>query len=261
MRIVSQAAGAYERHTEEPAVYEELTHEPCYVCDPRIPWNIEEPRREELRLLDALDGLISRPEHLAIAVELVTQIARAQSVQGRHGEANDTLYANERRLSAIATPIPRIRQLLERGRLVARQRIAESARLLLGQAYNAAREADEVFLAIDAAHMLSLVEPPKQREAWLDKATELAEKAIEPSTRRWIPALELARGWRLLAAERGGAALEAFDRAVAAPEVTREDLVHIRALHGRARALRSLEPGGGRDHARDRERAGASRPA
>lgn len=222
-------------------MYEELIHAPCYVPDPRVPWDIEQPRREELRLRDALADLPARPDQVDLAAELSTHIARAQAAQGRISDAHDTLLANERRLTVARTLVPRVRQLLERGRLAHLQRTPENARLLLGQAYNAAREAQETFLAIDAAQMLALVEPPKLREAWLTTAVELAVVSTDPAVRRWLPALEMARGWRAFDGQRYDVAMAAFTRASTAFEAAGDVVGTLRARHGRARVLRATD--------------------
>ncbi len=218
-------------------MYEELVHQPCYVSDPRVPWNIDEARSEELRLLDLLYDLGSTKP--AFAAEVATQVARAQAVQGRLVDANDTLSSNERRLRALSAPTPRVRQLLERGRVKARERNVDTARLLVAQAYNAAREAGDVFLQIDAAQVLAVVEPPKQRDAWLAKAVELAQASTDAAIRAWIPALDLVVGWRALH-DRADVALAAFERAARQTDAVREPLLFSHMNQARARALRLL---------------------
>lgn len=68
-------------------------------------------------------------------------------------------------------------------------------------------------LAIDAAHMLGIVDPPDQAIQWHERAIQLAEAATDPQARRWPGPLYNNLGWTYH--DRGDEAL-AIQRALAA---------------------------------------------
>ena len=50
-------------------------------------------------------------------------------------------------------------------------------------------------LAVDAAHMLGIVEPADEGAAWNERAMELARASPDPAARRWVGSLASNMGW------------------------------------------------------------------
>jgi tetratricopeptide (TPR) repeat protein len=204
-------------------------------------WDYDDPAATE-RLFRALLPAARAGADPAYPAELLTQIARAQGLQRAFAAAHRTLDAADR-LSAAGPPRPRIRGLLERGRVFNSAGAPDDARPLFQAAYDLARAAGEDGLAVDAAHMLAIIAPPPEQLAWNLQALALAEQSAQPAARRWRGSLYNNIGWTHHDAGRYEDALAAFERALAArrsqtPPAGAED---IRAARWAvARALRSL---------------------
>lgn len=209
-----------------------------YVVDARLPWDIERPREAEASFRAELSRPATTPEEQERHAELLTQLARAQALQGRTADAHSTLAQSERLLLTIPAVRPRIRQLLEQGRVLVRDRLPARARLLFIQAFDAARQTGDTFLAIDAAQMLSVVETPKLQTGWIEQALALAQGA--PVGVTWVPALEQARGWRHLEDQQFDKALACFQRALTTLEAGGDAHKIARARYCVARGLRAI---------------------
>ena len=158
-----------------------------------------------------------RTGDVAAAAEILTQVARAQALQGHLQQAAQTLD----RAAAMPTDAvrPRVRLLIERGRLWRRQKQPGQARSAFERAYTMAISEHQDALAADATHMLALLQPYEEAEVWTDRGLTLAEGSAEPRVRRWVGVLANNWGWRLdEAGDHAGAAL-AFARALAARRI------------------------------------------
>jgi len=199
-------------------------------------WNFEQPDASEATFRLELGKL---PVDWGSRLELMTQIARAQGLQRRFDEANATLDQVEQRLAGHA-PRVRIRYLLERGRVLNSSRQPERAIPFFRSALDQARTAGEDFLAIDAAHMLGIAEPPAERLDWNLLAVELTERTSDARSKRWLASLYNNIGWTYHDRGDDALALEYFQKALPAWEA-RGDASAIRAARWAiARALRSL---------------------
>jgi hypothetical protein len=76
-------------------------------------WDYSHPDQTETKFCEIL---LQFPEDDAAFLELLTQIARAQGLQGKFDHAHQTLDQVERRLKEVPSR-PKIRYLLERGRV------------------------------------------------------------------------------------------------------------------------------------------------
>jgi tetratricopeptide (TPR) repeat protein len=205
-------------------------------------WDYERPERSEARFRELLPALADTSRQL----ELMTQIARAQGLQRRFDEAHATLDAVERRLHGAAhedrtaQPRPRIRLLLERGRVWNSSGSPERARPLFLSAWDHARGAGEDALAVDAAHMVAIVEAGDEKLAWNVRALELAEGSEAPDARRWRASLLNNLGWTYHERGEYERALALFERAAAAREQQGQARPLRIARWCVARALRSL---------------------
>jgi len=201
-------------------------------------WNYSEPAESEQRFRAALERAVAGDTQRAL--ELLTQMARAQGLQGRFDEADRTLDEVEARRDEASARV-RIRLLLERGRVRRSSGRPEEAKPLFLRAWEEAVAAGEDCLAVDAAHMLGIVEPSAEGMAWNRRALDLAEASADPRVREWRGALLNNMAWTLHDDGDFAGALELFERALrfrldqGLPEPVRI------ARWSVARCLRSLE--------------------
>jgi len=121
--------------------------------------------------------------------ELLSQLARERGVQGRLSEAHRALDEAE----CLAGPGPeamraRLRVRLERGRLHAQAGDPATARACFLEAWELARACGEDFHAIDAAHMLAIVDR-EESLTWGDRALRFAEGSMQADAKRWLGTL------------------------------------------------------------------------
>ena len=195
-------------------------------------WNYDQPDQSE-RDFRALLPLAD----LGAELELLTQIARAQGLQAKFTEGHATLDEVERRLKA-ETETARVRCLLERGRLFNSSGSAEKARPLFEQAWELARQIGAMGCAVDAAHMLGIVDAPEL--TWNLKALELAETSSDERARRWRASLYNNVGWSYHDRGEFDAALAAFAKALRLREEQGDAKLIRIARWAVARVLRSL---------------------
>ena len=156
-------------------------------------WDFDDPAGSEQRFL----ALLPRARHErdgAFLGEVLTQLARAQGLQRRFGEADRTL---DEAASALRPDDERgrVRLLLERGRVANSAGRAGRGAAQFADAWERARAAGEDALAVDAAHMLGIVEPPESAWEWNERAMQLARTSPDPRARRWVGSLANNMGW------------------------------------------------------------------
>jgi tetratricopeptide (TPR) repeat protein len=176
------------------------------------------------------------PDYLA---QLLTQVARAEGLQMKFDHASKTLDEAEGMITP-ETPTARVRLLLERGRVLHSSKRSEESKPFFLEAWDLARETGAGGLAVDAAHMLGIVERGEASVAWNEKAIAHAEASNDPRARRWLGSLYNNLGWTYHDAGDPARALGLFQNALAAREAEgRAGLIRI-ARWCVARALRSL---------------------
>jgi tetratricopeptide (TPR) repeat protein len=188
-------------------------------------WNWSDPAESE-RWFRALPA----------SAEVQTQIARAQGLQGKFAEGHATL-------DAITTNAPSesVRLLLERGRLFNSAGQRDAARPLFAAAWDQARAAALDDLAVDAAHMLAIVEPPPAALRWNERALELAEQSRDPAAQQWVGSLLNNIGWTYFDLGEPARALKIFERDrdwFAARQKTNETRIARYAIGRMLRALK-----------------------
>lgn len=175
-------------------------------------WDYSKPEQTEQafrNLLPAAEQGSDRSYH----AELLTQIARCLGLQGRFEEGHALLNQVEGMLGTGVTAVPRLRYLLERGRVFRSSGQPAPAIPLFLEAWKVGQESGEDDLATDAAHMLGITEPdPARQMEWNLRALDLAERS--PKARRWCGSLYNNIGWALAGAGEYQQALEMFQRAV-----------------------------------------------
>lgn len=201
-------------------------------------WDFDDPAASERRFAALLPRAESEHDGAFLA-EALTQLARARGLQGRFDEADATLDDAE---SALRPDDGRggIRIHLERGRVANTAGREGRGRTSFLGAWELARAAGADALAVDAAHMLGIVEPPDLAWAWNERGMELARGSSDPAAQRWLASLANNMGWARHEAGAYDEALELFTLALAARE-EQDDPKRTRiARWCVARCLRSL---------------------
>lgn len=181
-------------------------------------WDYDQPGVSEMRFRDAL-----KSESGDDALEVETQIARTLSLRREFNKAHTLLDTIEKRLSEKTRPTVRVRYLLERGRTWRSAGDPVKARPLFFEAWQLADREKITLLAIDAAHMLGIVDPPEEAMRWNERAMALAMSSNAPRALRWRGSL--ANNMGHTERERGNlnAAFKYFRASLTAFQLTRSD--------------------------------------
>jgi tetratricopeptide (TPR) repeat protein len=111
-------------------------------------------------------------------------------------------------------PITATRSSIERGRVLNSSGDSEASKPYFRVAYELACDNHLDFHAVDAAHMLGIVESPEEAAAWNDKALVLAAASTDPRAQKWEASLLNNIGWALHEAGEYELALTRFQRAI-----------------------------------------------
>jgi len=185
-------------------------------------WNFDDPAASEARFRDAIAAAEGAGDtgDLATADEARTQLARSLGLQGRFDEADAVLDALDA-AGSLATAHPaedrvRVRAHLERGRLRRSGGDPAAAGPHFEAAWALARTLGEDGLAVDAAHMLALVDAAPGEATWHERALDLADTSPDPAARKWRGSLWNNIGWARFGASDVDGALVAFETALEA---------------------------------------------
>ena len=191
-------------------------------------WNFDDPAASETRFRDAIAAAEATgdPDALATADEARTQLARSLGLQGRFAEGDAILdaldaAANVGAAGAVDTAHSakgriRVRAHLERGRLRRSGGDPAAAAPHIEAAWALARTLGEDGLAVDAAHMLALVDAAPGEATWHERALDLADTSPDPAARKWRGSLWNNIGWARFGASDVDGALVAFETALEA---------------------------------------------
>ena len=199
-------------------------------------WDYNKPDRTEMRFREIL---LQIPENVPAFLELLTQIARAQGLQRKFDHAHQTLNQVERRLGSIPSR-PRVRYLLERGRVFNTAGDPGRARPLFEQAFEMADQLSEDFYAVDALHMLAMIAPADLSLKLNMQAIQCAQDSRDERARNWLGSLYNNTGWSLHNMGEHAKALEMFEKAEALRRSNGNATAVRVAVWCVARALRSL---------------------
>jgi tetratricopeptide (TPR) repeat protein len=202
-------------------------------------WDYDHPAETEQKFRALLDSAQASgsPSYYA---QLLTQLARTQSLQRKFAEAHQILDEVHGLLNG-KTVTAHIRYLLERGRAFNSAKQVEQARPLFLQAWEMAGAAGEDFYAVDAAHMLGICESREEQLAWNYKALTAAEKSTDPKARGWLGSLYNNMGWTEHDAGKFSEALELFEKALKFRAEQGQEKQRRIAQWCVARCLRSLD--------------------
>lgn len=202
-------------------------------------WDFDHPDASEAAFAALLPvaRAADDPDYLA---QLLTQLARAEGLQMKFDPAMKTLDEAERVITP-ETPVARVRLLLERGRVLNSSKRREESKPFFREAWDLARASKADGLAVDAAHMLGIVESADSSVAWNREAIAYAERSQDPKARRWLGSLYNNLGWTYHDSGDPKTALDLFQKARAAREVEGKTGPIRIARWCVARALRSLQ--------------------
>ncbi len=214
-----------------------------FEIEPDLPdfdklWDYDDPEGTENKFHDLLPKA-ERAGATAYLIELLTQIARAKGMRGKFEAAHKTLDVS----NALLLPDykkAKIRYLLERGRLFNSAKNPDQARPLFLQAWDEGNAAKEDYYAIDAAHMMGIIEPPDEQIEWNLKALELTEKTSDQRAKTWLGSLYNNIGWSYHASGQYDKALEIFEKSLEWRQNSEQDKETRIAKWSVARTLRSL---------------------
>lgn len=229
--------------------------------DFRASWDFQHPDSSEARFRRLLP-LAAQAGDDDYRAQLLTQIARAQGLQQRYEAAHATLDG----VVALLNPErsqARARYLLERGRVFNSSGRGASARPFFAQAWSVARAAGLDGLAVDAAHMIAIVEAPDSALAWNERAMALAESSSDPGARGWLGSLYNNLGWTHHDLGDYPRALELFEKGLAWRREQGQERETRIAEWAVARTLRSMgrcEEALARQQALEREWEAAGEP-
>lgn len=201
-------------------------------------WNYNDPAGTAEKFQEILPNARQAGDRSYLA-QLLTQIARTQGLQREFGAAHKTLDEADGLIDA-AMPVARIRYLLERGRVFNSSKQQAKARPLFLQAWELAREQNQDFYAVDAAHMLAIVDKGDPSLAWNEKAIKLAEQSADAKANGWLGSLYNNTGWTYHDMGRFQDALACFEKNLAwQTERGKQEKIGV-AKWSIARTLRSL---------------------
>jgi tetratricopeptide (TPR) repeat protein len=200
-------------------------------------WDYSRPAATESRFREAL-ALVEGAAQESYRLQLLTQIARAQGLQRKFDEAHATLDQVQPHIDVDR--LVEARYLLERGRVFNSSGAPDRSREEFLRAWEVAMAAGIDFYAVDAAHMLGIVEPLDRQLAWSLAALRLAEQSADARAQGWRGALYNNIGWSYHDQGDYPQALAIFEQALQWREAQGQSREIRIARWCVARALRSL---------------------
>jgi len=167
--------------------------DPMALPDFDAKWNFDDPAATQKVFMEILEG-VSFEDHPEYHLELRTQIARTLGLQQKYEAAHATLDVVEADLTPAFTTA-QLRYLLERGRVFNSSKQPERSRSYFLESWELGQKHGADLYAVDAAHMLGIVDVPEARLSWNEKAVELAEKSPDPGAKTWSGSLYNNIGW------------------------------------------------------------------
>src|SRR5262245_48399950 len=197
-------------------------------------WDFNDLDASEERFRDQLLREKSDPGR----AEVLTQLARVHGLRGDFDAGDDLI--DDATLLAGSSTVARARIDLERGRLRRSSGDRDSALPLFESAFAIALEAEQEFVAADAAHMAALAAPDSAGfVAWTQRGITLADEHAAASY--WLGPLLNNLGWEYYEAGEYAQALDVFERALTVRERTPQNPEPIAlARYAVGKALRAL---------------------
>ncbi len=203
-------------------------------------WDYENPEATALKFRELLPTA-ERAVDKTYYAELLTQLARTQSLQRKFDEAHSLLDTARQVMEGQNMPVAEIRYLLERGRTFNSAGEKEQSISPFKEAYAKAVDQNEDFYAIDAAHMLGIAAKPQDQLDWHIKAMALAEKTADTGARKWLGSLYNNIGWTYHDLKDYVGALSFFEKLLAWQMDQKDERGAFIANWSVARTYRSLD--------------------
>jgi tetratricopeptide (TPR) repeat protein len=175
-------------------------------------WDYDHPGSTERRFRELLPVALDSLD-LPYLSQLLTQIARAEGLQRKFQDAHKTLDRVQKALDKTDDKT-RVRYLLERGRVYNSSGKRDDARPLFLEALDLAVKSKDDFNAVDAAHMMAIVEPTEKQLVWNLKALDIAENSAEEKARKWKGSLYNNIGWTYFEQRQYEESLLMFEKAL-----------------------------------------------
>jgi tetratricopeptide (TPR) repeat protein len=175
-------------------------------------WDYDRPAETEARFRDLLPAAQASGDR-DYYLQLLTQVARAQCLQ-RNYEATQATLDHVRELMTDDLATVRVRYLLERGRCFNDSMNYERAKACFLEAWDLARAGRLDGYAVDAAHMMGIIESGDEALAWNERAMAYANGSADPAARRWLATLQNNIGWTYFGMGRYADALAVFEAAL-----------------------------------------------
>jgi tetratricopeptide (TPR) repeat protein len=175
-------------------------------------WDYDHPGATERRFRELLPVALDSRD-LPYLSQLLTQIARTEGLQRKFQEAHKTLDRVQKALDKTDDKT-RVRYLLERGRVFNSSGKPDDARPLFLEAFDLGLKSKDDFNAVDAAHMIAIVEPTEKQLLWNLKALDLAENSTEEKARKWKGSLYNNIGWTYFEQQQYEESLLMFEKAL-----------------------------------------------
>lgn len=201
-------------------------------------WNFSKPNETEQAFRQLLP-MATTSGNIDYYLQLLTQIARTQGLQQHFEAAHATLNEVSKELNKVSKRTL-IRYLLERGRVYNSSGEVSQSKPIFTEAWEIAQQSGEDFYAIDAAHMLAIVETPEQQILWNECALQLAEQSKDPKAQKWLGSLYNNLGWTYHDLKQYDQALDLFLRGLLWRESVNDESGAFVARWSVARTYRSL---------------------
>ena len=178
-------------------------------------WDVDDIPGTENKIREAL--AVEEANWSPKLVELLTQLARVQGLAGKLSEAGATLLLVGEHISKHDEPgmdRVKIRFLIEQGRFFGLSMNPPQALSYFAKAWDLASKLGEDFFSIEAAVMLSISQPPKSQNDWLQRIIKLAEDTQDPRAKSWLTQLHVMNGWHNFDFRKYDQALASFQKAL-----------------------------------------------
>ncbi len=175
-------------------------------------WDYDHPDVSEKRFRELLPAAVDSLD-LSYLAMLLTQIARAEGLQRKFADAQKTLDRVERVLPTVDDRA-KVRYFLEKGRVLNSSGKPDDARPLFLIAFDLASKSKLDVFAVDAAHMVAIVEQAGKQLEWNLKALAIAEGSEDEKARRWKGSLYNNVGWTYVDQRQFEEALFMFEKAL-----------------------------------------------
>ncbi len=202
-------------------------------------WDYNDPEQTEIKFRELIP-IAKESGDVSYYAQLLTQIARTEGLQRKFEDAHKTLDIIEPLLTDELV-VARVRYLLERGRVYNSSNHPDRAKPLFSEAWKLAEVNKEDFYAIDAVHMLQIIEVPEKKLEWANIAIEMAEKTTDERAKNWLGSLYNNTGWAYNGLKQYDKALEMFKKSLKWQEEKGDVYGTIIAKWTTARTYRSLD--------------------